>query len=45
LFRAERRPNTDLDYPRAEAARILLTAATRLEVRPQTEAALPRRTI
>jgi hypothetical protein len=28
LFRAERRPaNTDLDYPRSEAARILLTSA------------------
>jgi hypothetical protein len=27
LFRAERRPNADLDYPRAEAARILLTTS------------------
>jgi hypothetical protein len=28
LFRAERRPNADLDYPRSEAARILLTTSS-----------------
>jgi hypothetical protein len=28
LFRAERRPNADLDYPRSESARILLTASS-----------------
>ena len=35
LFRAERRPNLDLDYPRAEAARILLTTAGHSGLQPE----------
>lgn len=35
LFRAERRPNTDLDYPRAEASRILLTTASHSGLQPE----------
>jgi hypothetical protein len=34
LFRAERRPNTDLEYPRAEASRILLTTASHSGLQP-----------
>src|SRR5215470_17925123 len=35
LFRAERRTNVDLDYPRAEAARILLTTAGHNGLQPE----------
>ena len=35
LFRAERRTNVDLDYPRAEASRILLTAAGHNGLQPE----------
>jgi predicted transcriptional regulator len=35
LFRAERRPNVDLDYPRAEASRILLTTASHSGLQPE----------
>src|SRR5262245_1977409 len=35
LFRAERRTNVDLDYPRAEAARILLTTAGHSGLQPE----------
>jgi hypothetical protein len=35
LFRAERRPNADLDYPRAEAARILLTTSSHRGMQPE----------
>jgi hypothetical protein len=34
LFRSPRRPNADLEYPRAEAARILLTASSHRGVQP-----------
>jgi hypothetical protein len=44
LFRAERRPNADLDYPRAEAARILLTASSHRGVAPDDRAYLVRLT-
>jgi hypothetical protein len=44
LFRAERRPNTDLDYPRAEAARILLTTSSHGGMQPEDRAYLVRLT-
>lgn len=44
LFRAERRPNTDLDYARAEAARILLTASSHRGMQPEDRAYLVRLT-
>jgi hypothetical protein len=43
LFRSERR-NTDLDYPRAEAARILLTTAGHRGMQPEDRAYLVRLT-
>ena len=42
LFRAERRPNADLAYPRAEAARILLTTASHRGLQPDDRAYLVR---
>ena len=42
LFRAERRPNADLDYPRAEAARILLTTASHRGMLPEDRTYLVR---
>jgi hypothetical protein len=45
LFRAERRPqNVDLTYPRAEAARILLTSTGHTGVRPEDRTYLIRLT-
>jgi hypothetical protein len=44
LFRAERRPNADLEYPRAEAARILLTTASHRGLQPEDRAYLVRLT-
>jgi hypothetical protein len=44
LFRAERRPNADLDYPRAEAARILLTIASHRGMQQEDHAYLVRLT-
>jgi hypothetical protein len=44
LFRAERRPNNDLEYPRAEAARILLTTASHRGMQPDDRAYLVRLT-
>jgi hypothetical protein len=44
LFRAERRANTDLDYPRAEAARILLTTSSHRGMQPEDRAYLVRLT-
>ncbi len=44
LFRAERRPNTDLDYPRAEAARILLTTSSHRGMQPEDRGYLVRLT-
>jgi hypothetical protein len=44
LFRAERRPNTDLDYPRTEAARILLTTSSHRGMQPEDRAYLVRLT-
>jgi hypothetical protein len=44
LFRAERRPNTDLDYPRAEAARILLTTSSHRGMQPEDRTYLVRLT-
>jgi hypothetical protein len=44
LFRAERRPNADLDYPRAEAARILLTTSSHRGMQPDDRAYLVRLT-
>src|SRR6266542_5680325 len=38
LFRAERRPNTDLEYPRAEAARIMLTTSSLRFINPTATA-------
>ena len=43
LFRSERR-NTDLDYPRAEAARILLTTSSHRGMQPEDRAYLVRLT-
>jgi predicted transcriptional regulator len=40
LFRAERRPNDDLEYPRAEAARILLTTSSHRGMQPEDRAYL-----
>jgi hypothetical protein len=45
LFRAEQRPNADLDYPRAEAARILLTTSSHRGMQPADGAYLVRLTI
>src|SRR5438876_1920622 len=42
LFRAERRPNTDLEYPRTEAARILLTTSSHRGMQPEDRAYLVR---
>ena len=44
LFRAERRPNVELDYPRAEAARILLTTSSHRGMQPDDRAYLVRLT-
>jgi len=44
LFRAERRTNTDLEYPRAEAARLLLTTASHRGMQPDDRAYLARLT-
>jgi hypothetical protein len=44
LFRAERRPNADLDYPRAEAARILLTTSSHRGMQSEDRAYLVRLT-
>jgi hypothetical protein len=44
LFRAERRPNADLDYPRAEAARILMTTSSHSGMQPEDRAYLVRLT-
>src|SRR5215467_6935577 len=44
LFRAERRANGDLDYARAEAARILLTASSHRGMQPEDRAYLVRLT-
>jgi len=44
LFRAERRPNADLEYPRAEAARILLTTSSHRGMQPEDRAYLVRLT-
>ena len=44
LFRAERRPNADLDYSRAEAARILLTTSSHSGMQPEDRAYLVRLT-
>jgi hypothetical protein len=44
LFRTERRPNADLDYPRAEAARILLTTSSHRGMQPEDRAYLVRLT-
>jgi hypothetical protein len=44
LFRAERRPNADLDYPRA-AARILLTTSSHRGLLPEDRAYLVRLTV
>jgi hypothetical protein len=45
LFRAEQRPNADLDYSRAEAARILLTTSSHRGMQPADGAYLVRLTI
>ena len=42
LFRSERRTDADLDYPRAEAARILLTTSSHRGMRPDDRAYLVR---
>jgi hypothetical protein len=44
LFRAERRTNTELDYPRAEAARILLTTSSHRGMQLEDRAYLVRMT-
>jgi hypothetical protein len=44
LFRAERRTNTDLEYPRAEAARILLTTSSHRGMQPEDRTYLVRLT-
>lgn len=44
LFRAERRPNVNLDYPRAEASRILLTTAGHGGLQPEDRGYLIRLT-
>ena len=44
LFRAERRTNTELDYPRAEAARILLTTSSHRGMQLEDRAYLVRLT-
>jgi hypothetical protein len=44
LFRAERRPNGDLEHPRAEAARILLTTSSHRGMQPEDRAYLVRLT-
>jgi hypothetical protein len=45
LFRAERRPTTDLEHPRAEAARILLTTSSHRGMQPEDRAYLVRLTV
>jgi hypothetical protein len=45
LFRAEQRPNAALDYPRAEAARILLTTSSHRGMQPADGAYLVRLTM
>jgi hypothetical protein len=45
LFRAEGRPNADLEYPRAEAARILLTTSSHRGMQPEDRAYLVRLTV
>ena len=44
LFRAERRPNVNLDYPRAEASRILLTTTSHSGLQPEDRVYLIRLT-
>jgi hypothetical protein len=44
LFRAERRPNVNLDYPRAEASRILLTTTSHGGLQPEDRGYLIRLT-
>jgi hypothetical protein len=44
LFRAERRPDTDLEYARAEAARILLTTSSHRGMQPEDRSYLVRLT-
>jgi hypothetical protein len=44
LFRAERRSDTDLEYPRAEAARILLTTSSHRGMQPEDRGYLVRLT-
>jgi hypothetical protein len=44
LFRAEQRPNASLDYPRAEAARILLTTSSHRGMQPEDRGYLVRLT-
>jgi hypothetical protein len=44
LFRAERRPNGDLEHSRAEAARILLTTSSHRGMQPEDRAYLVRLT-
>jgi hypothetical protein len=44
LFRAERRPNVNLDYPRAEASRILLTTTGHGGLQPEDRGYLIRLT-
>jgi hypothetical protein len=45
LFRADQRPNANLDYPRAEAARILLTTSSHRGMQPADGAYLVRLTM
>jgi hypothetical protein len=44
LFRVERRPDTDLEYARAEAARILLTTSSHRGMQPEDRSYLVRLT-
>jgi hypothetical protein len=44
LFRAERRPDTDLEYARAEAARILFTTSSHRGMQPEDRSYLVRLT-
>ena len=45
LFRSERRNTADLEYPRAEAARILLTTSSHRGMQPEDRAYLVRLTV
>jgi hypothetical protein len=45
LFRSERRTNADVDYPRAEAARILPTTSSHRGMQPEDRAYLVRHVI